>query len=422
MATYEMQRNPNITFTPNTNAPPGQMGTNDLTAPTAKTITTQGSPSIGNNMGSVNATIAGILNQANAIQTQINEMSNAAKEQQAQASKQTESTGKAGVWDKIQGLIGQRQETQANQKSTEDIVNESMAKFGLTPETYQAMQGMIGQLSAFSAQMADLETKKQNAMDIIGNKSVDERYITQEQAVVAKRYDSQIASVSAQAGTVAYTLQLQQGLVKDAKETANMVIDAMTYDQKQKVADMDWAISTYSDLYDAMGKEEQQQWDNAHQIAQDEYQKALDMANLQLEQLKLNQTSTTTNPIGEDLDKRLATEISNLYSGRYGTEGAREKVISMLQSEFPSSDVSSLVYNRIPDGYEKQIKGSTPTLDQIKIDTENTFTQYKNAGYTRKQLEDQWLSDNKATELSPIIKDILDKLFPQGKKWWEFWK
>lgn len=392
------------------------LGTNDLTVPTSKTITTQDSPSIGNNMGSVNATIAGILNQANAIQTQINEMSNAAKEQQIQASKQTESTGKSGVWDKIQGLIGQRQETQANQKSTEDIVNESMAKFGLTPETYQAMQGMIGQLSAFSAQMADLETKKQNAMDIIGNKSVDERYITQEQAVVAKRYDSQIASVSAQAGTVAYTLQLQQGLVKDAKETANMVIDAMTYDQKQKVADMDWAISTYSDLYDAMGKEEQQQWDNAHQIAQDEYQKARDEADRQLRGIGGGapatqgdyywDTATKTwksisgeggliKSVKDDIAQAITTGLVG-QGKQYNTREDLINTLATLYYDVPKDQIAAQVYAMIPD---------------VKTET-------KPLTYKQKQEEIKKTEEQKKKENKQAYTDYL-KRTGQPSTWWE---
>lgn len=65
---------------------------------------------------------------------------------------------------------------------------------------------------------------------------------------------------------------------------------------------------------------------------------------------------------GANYNTRLNQEISNLYAGRYGTEGAREKVLKLLKAEFPNVDVSKDVYTRIPDGYEKQIKILTETL------------------------------------------------------------
>ncbi len=74
---------------------------------------------------------------------------------------------------------------------------------------------------------------------------------------------------------------------------------------------------------------------------------------------------------GANYNTRLNQEINTLYSGRYGTSGAREKVLSVLKKEFPSVDVAKDVYNRIPDGYEKNIKPegrmTASTIDQTTM-------------------------------------------------------
>ena len=62
------------------------------------------------------------------------------------------------------------------------------------------------------------------------------------------------------------------------------------------------------------------------------------------------------NITGANYNTRIEEEISNVYEGRYGIEGAREKAINILKKEFPRLDVEGDIYNRIPDNYETQIK------------------------------------------------------------------
>lgn len=60
-----------------------------------------------------------------------------------------------------------------------------------------------------------------------------------------------------------------------------------------------------------------------------------------------------TSPTGANYNTRLNAEITNIYAGKYGTTGAREQAIKILQSEFPNVDVAKDIYNRAPDGWEK---------------------------------------------------------------------
>ena len=62
---------------------------------------------------------------------------------------------------------------------------------------------------------------------------------------------------------------------------------------------------------------------------------------------------------GEDVygkySSLLNAEIKNLYDGRYGIKEAREKVIQILQREFPNIDVASDIYSRVPDQWEQYV-------------------------------------------------------------------
>lgn len=64
---------------------------------------------------------------------------------------------------------------------------------------------------------------------------------------------------------------------------------------------------------------------------------------------------------------RLKEEISSLYSGRYGREGSREKIIDILKREFPGEDVSGDIYSKVPNGYEESIKGEEEPTELTRM-------------------------------------------------------
>jgi len=149
---------------------------------------------------------------------------------------------------------------------------------------------------------------------------------------------------------------------------------------------------------------------------------------------KKKEVKTTTTKIispitGANYNTRLNQEINNLYNGRYGTDGARERVINILQREFPNQDVAGDVYNRVPDNWEKTggaiytEKNIPPQLRQSIIDT-LTDT----AGL--QQLGRDLTIDDLIMLFPEVSSDILESYYNQyyqpistsGKKWWQFWK
>ena len=140
-------------------------------------------------------------------------------------------------------------------------------------------------------------------------------------------------------------------------------------------------------------------------------------------------TSAIKGTTGATYESRLSEEVKNIYSGKYGTEGAREKAIKILQSEFPTIDVAKDIYNRVPDNWEKTGgaiytgKNIPPQLRQSIIDT-LTDT----AGL--QQLGRDLTIDDLIMLFPEVSSDTLESYYNQyyqpistsGKKWWQFWK
>ena len=61
------------------------------------------------------------------------------------------------------------------------------------------------------------------------------------------------------------------------------------------------------------------------------------------------------------------------------------------------------------------VPGAPPTLEEVTTETTDLFKQYQDAKFTRKEIEDQWMADNKTTTISPLVEEILDDLFGKPK-------
>lgn len=447
---------------PTTSPTPTGSSTKDLTSSTNQSMNIGNSPASPVNAGDIQAQIANITSQIGLMQQQVQLAQSAGLKPNEQipgtpGSEKTTPTTVAAttplpkeksvtqtLLEKILGKTEERQAVATAAPTAEDIVNTTLAQYGITPQTYQEIQGLVGQMASYSNQIVDLENKKQAALDNIeGRPGISLEFMGQEQSRITRQYNREIATKSAQAGVVAQTIELKQGLIQDAQKTASLIIDAATYDQKQKLADMDWAIDTYKDLYDVMSQEEQRQWDNAYKISQDEYTKAKDEAKLKSDMV----IEAAKNGVYLDFNKPL-DELINDYA----------KKVSVVEAETTDRTTDTKFWSEIDAGRNElqqgetwgnvwnRIKAQFPNVSDAKIDNAlgttwkepgayqkwtaqkkesvtNPLQDYKDAGWTRKQIEEKWKSDNGITTLPENVKQELDKLFPATpKKWWEFWK
>lgn len=174
----------------------------------------------------------------------------------------------------ILDLITKRKETRETQKSAVELRQEALtqaySEMGVTPEQIQKIGGLIGEVTTYNQQIADIETRKQAALDAVeGRPGQDLAFMGREMNRVSKQYNSEISAKALQAGVKVQELQMIQGAYDDAKATATQIVNLATYDQQQEVADIEWALNAHQDLYNLLSGEEQTQWNRQYTMAKD---------------------------------------------------------------------------------------------------------------------------------------------------------
>jgi hypothetical protein len=313
---------------------PGEQWTPGQTSPIpsilgTKEIDTTGSPAITPPLSGITASGAGVTTQGQTTLDDLQKRLDALATQQPNTEIQTEKTS-------IMDLITKRENTVTTQKSAVDLRKEALAQtyseMGVTPEQIATIGSLIGQVTSFNKQLADLEVKKQNAVDAIGDRSIPMEEINLEQNATTKKYNSEISAVGVQAAVKVQELQMIQGAYTDAKATASDIVNLATHDQAQEVADIEWSLDAHQDLYNLMTSEEKTQWDKQYTIAKD----ALDTKKTELSNISKYVVDPSTSDAfkGVDWTKLTETEAMDLVNN-YTSSSAyltRQKKIALAGS------------------------------------------------------------------------------------------
>lgn len=223
--------------------------------------------------------------------------------QQTQQSEETKAAKKSWL-----GLIKKGEEVRAERKSAVELRQEALtqaySEMGVTPEQVQKIGGLIGQVTTYNQQIADIETRKQIALDKTETLGMSAGYIAGEQNRLSKQYNSEISAKALQAGVKVQELQMIQGAYDDAKATAAQIVNLATYDQQQEVADIEWSLNAYQDLYNLLSGEEQTQWNRQYTMAKD----ALDTARTTMNNVSKYVTDPTTADAFKGIDWTTLTE------------------------------------------------------------------------------------------------------------------
>jgi hypothetical protein len=167
----------------------------------------------------------------------------------------------------LQGLIKKREEEKANMPTQQELQTQALAQYGITPDMMKSLGAGFAQITQINKDLADIEARKQADIDAIHNRTGSTiNFANAEEARIAREYNREIAAKSAQASAITAGLNYY----KDVSALAQSTIQALTYDAQQKVSDIEWAISTYSDLYGDMDKADKELLDNAYSLYKDE--------------------------------------------------------------------------------------------------------------------------------------------------------
>jgi len=246
-----------------------------------------------------------------------------------------------------------------------------MSKYGI-PDLIKQMENLQNQILAETQLGNQMIQQIQNDPDF--PKALAERRIAQLQ----KANQTNLEALKTQYNFLMDLYNVKIGL---AKQEIAQKESAYIQQQNEKERQRDNARQMIQQMISTgaianLSDNELQQWANVSGYTLDSLKSirtAVKTGNdlkIQQAQAKLKKTTqTTTAPTttkaptsitGANYNTRLNQEIANLYAGRYGTTGARERVINILQREFPSVDVAGDIYNRVPDNWEETAKKASP--------------------------------------------------------------
>lgn len=162
------------------------------------------------------------------------------------------------------------------------LTEETMEEFGVTPELLEKRTTLMGQIESAQENIANLEAQKQAEIGNLG--SMTQPHYRGHRAQIERQYNSRISAKEAEANIAAQQIQLQSGMIQDARAMTSDIINAATFDYQQEVADMEWQKDTYMDLFNIMSAEERENWNRGYQLSKDqleqqrtEWQQKLDL-------------------------------------------------------------------------------------------------------------------------------------------------
>ena len=124
------------------------------------------------------------------------------------------------------------------------------------------------------------------------------------------------------------------------------------------------------------------------------------------------QTMTPDTTVADNAKSIMSNINSAVDQYKLNPEGFREKYINALTSTYGEEYrdyITEQVYALLPD--IKPETETTTTPADISNQMKNSAQQYKDAGWTRKDFENQWKADNKITTIPSWLKTILKEIW-----------
>jgi len=132
------------------------------------------------------------------------------------------------------------------------------------PEYYERLQSQIPKIDALNRQMIDLQTREQQSLMASEQRMAPMTFIRGEQALIQRQYAVEKASVAAQLGAETALAEMYKGNINMARTLIGDVVQALTYDYNQQVADWEMNFNLYQDYFSALDSSTQKALDMAY--------------------------------------------------------------------------------------------------------------------------------------------------------------
>lgn len=351
-------------------------------------------------------------------------------------------------------MAEKRMEARADQPSSEEIYRKTLEEFGLTPESKQKVQNLTGQLTSYNSQIATLEAQKQAALDRIEatpGRGLD--LMSREQNEANKRYNREISAVAAQASIVSQQIQMERGLWDDARTMANQITQLATFDLQQELSDIEWVMGTYSEIFNVMSQSDKETWDKHYNLLKtglDEKQSEIQMKNELM--IRAAEQGIKLGLTLNDLKDKSLDEVVELYSDKVAAQPVATTYKAPTVKNFGTTATPDWRQFNTATGQWEQVSGVAGAIDTRRYiqdpnnpyasipnpnygkpigtaeeepegipappDYIDSFSQYRDAGWTREQVENSWISQyNEGKPIALVVKSKEDmyKKFPEIK-------
>lgn len=180
----------------------------------------------------------------------------ALSEQVKQAQQETARL-KAEKLAKVEQYTSQYEDLIANRQPIAQLLSEQQAKWQV-PELYDKLLGYTDQMAAALQQVNDLKAAEQEALAQSEQRLAPITYIRGEQALIQDKYARQIANATAVANAQAVLIEATRGNLTTARQFAQDMVAAATYDYERQVQDLQNLITVNYDLFNSLSQQEQQ--------------------------------------------------------------------------------------------------------------------------------------------------------------------
>ena len=180
----------------------------------------------------------------------------ALSEQVKQAQQETARL-KAEKLAKVEQYTSQYEDLIANRQPIAQLLSEQQAKWQV-PELYDKLLGYTDQMAAALQQVNDLKAAEQEALAQSEQRLAPITYIRGEQALIQDKYARQIANATAVANAQAVLIEATRGNLTTARQFAQDMVAAATYDYERQVQDLQNLITINYDLFSNLSQQEQQ--------------------------------------------------------------------------------------------------------------------------------------------------------------------
>jgi hypothetical protein len=153
--------------------------------------------------------------------------------------------------------------------SIAELQRQQLEKAGV-PGMIQQQQAMITEIGTLRQRLDDLNAQEREQVAANEQRAVSTRVIGREEARIKETFSRQRAALSAELSSKAAILQAQRGLLSDARSFAEQAVRALTYDQQQKVAGLQYFFENNQKLISSLDKSVQNRLKDVMGIAQTE--------------------------------------------------------------------------------------------------------------------------------------------------------